>query len=406
MKNLLRRRLLSENSPAAKHHAERDDYTKKPPPHSGRHNKKLACRLSIFTFFHDLLDGPRLIYILRYYERCIYLHRAKIGSTHFLKEQHESRNLLSHGQACLCLIWASRAFPIAAQEPAPSAERGQKALFTRSFVPAVWGSSSYENAWKHWDKKPAQPPSDYPSAFREYYGVHSAPFDNGRYPMGLREAATVFGGKGIAIDCMLCHGSSILGKSYVGLGNSSVDVQALWSDLSKGSFGSGKTPVTFSETRGTVEVAKVVALALSYREPDLSLRFSPLDFGAIGTSVEDVPAWWLLKKKKTMYHAGVQDARSVRSLMSFMLTPFNSAQVIAKEEATFRDIRAYLQSLEAQKYPLPIDQPLAKKGEAVFNTPAPSVTAPTAPTGPIPTKSYPLMSSAPTAVPLTVTRQS
>ena len=40
-------------------------------------------------------------------------------------------------------------------------------------------------------------------------------------------------GKGLATDCMLCHGGSILGKSYVGLGNSSLDFQALFEELAE-----------------------------------------------------------------------------------------------------------------------------------------------------------------------------
>ena len=79
-----------------------------------------------------------------------------------------------------------------------------------------------------------------------------------------------------------------------------------------------------------------------------------------------MPAWWLLKKKKTMYHTGGGDARSVRSLMQFMMSPLNSGPAIIKEEADFRDIQAYLLSLEPPKYPFPIDATLAKKGQELF----------------------------------------
>jgi hypothetical protein len=61
---------------------------------------------------------------------------------------------------------------------------------------------------------------------------------------------------------------------------------------------------------------------------------------------EDTPAWWLLKKKKTMYWDGGGNARSVRSLMQFMMSPLNLVSSIKREEATFRDIQAYLLSLE------------------------------------------------------------
>jgi mono/diheme cytochrome c family protein len=81
---------------------------------------------------------------------------------------------------------------------------------------------------------------------------------------------------------------------------------------------------------------------------------------------EDPPAWWQLRKKKTMYHTGGGDARSVRSLMQFMLTPLNSRAAFDREEATFADIRAYLLSLRPPKYPYPIDEALAARGEKLF----------------------------------------
>ncbi len=45
---------------------------------------------------------------------------------------------------------------------------------------------------------------------------------------------------------MLCHGGSILGKSYVGLGNTTLDVQAMFEELPKVDGLSGKTPFAFS----------------------------------------------------------------------------------------------------------------------------------------------------------------
>src|SRR5687768_11287849 len=74
-----------------------------------------------------------------------------------------------------------------ANDSESSAERGKKALYGRAFTPATWSLSSFDNAWKHWDHKPDQPPKDYLAAFREYYGLAEAPFENGRYPLGLRE---------------------------------------------------------------------------------------------------------------------------------------------------------------------------------------------------------------------------
>jgi Cytochrome c len=261
------------------------------------------------------------------------------------------------------IVTALAAAPLAAQESA--AERGHKALTTRTFTPATWPASAYDALWQQWDPAPAQKPRDYDRAVRERYGLHAAPYENGRLPMGLRETRGLLG-KGIATDCMLCHGGSIFGKSYIGLGNAALDIHALFDDLNKASGRSGKLPFTFSNVRGTTEAAGFAVFLLSFREPDLKLRLSRHAFKIRDDLCEDTPAWWLLKKKKTMYHTGTIDAHSVRSIMQFMLSPLNGRSAFDKAEPTFGDVRAYLVSLEPPPYPLPLDEPKAARGEKLF----------------------------------------
>ncbi len=259
-------------------------------------------------------------------------------------------------------------FPLALLGSAPdeAIERGRLALTMRSFTPAGWTMKGYENAWKTWQPPLAERPANYEQAFRERYGLHPAPYENGALPMGLRETKSLLLGKAITNDCMLCHGGSILGKSYLGLGNASLDVQSFFEDMGKASGTLGKTPFVFSNVRGTTEAGGMAVFLLSYREPNLSLRYQPLDLGLRDDLCEDTPAWWHLKKKKTMYHTGTAHARSVRSLMQFMLSPLNSAAVFEREESTFRDIQAYLLSLEAPRFPFPVDANLAAKGHKIF----------------------------------------
>lgn len=248
---------------------------------------------------------------------------------------------------------------------APSAQRGKKALLERAFVPAAWPHSAYDNAWKYWQPAPEKKPADYDRAFRDYYGLPEAPFANGRYPMGLREGSLLIL-KGLTTDCLLCHGGSLLGKSYVGLGSASLDIQAFFVDLNRAAGRSGKLPFTFGRVRGTSEAGAMAVYLHALREPDLSLRLKPHPFPLRDDLCEDVPAWWLLKKKKSMYHTGNADARSVRSIMQFMLAPTNTLKTFEKEEPTFADIRAYLLTLEAPKYPFPIKHDLARAGAAHF----------------------------------------
>jgi mono/diheme cytochrome c family protein len=248
-----------------------------------------------------------------------------------------------------------------------AAQCGRKALLEKVYSPPTTSLAAYETVWIQWglDHKPA--PADYARLFRERYGLHPAPYPNHGYPMGLRAGPGLLGfGKALAADCLLCHGGSIAGQSYIGLGNASLDFQAYDEEMAAADGRPIKTPFTFCNVRGTSEAAAVAVFLLSYRQPDLSLRPTRLDLDLHDDLCEDVPAWWLLKKKKTMYYTGGADTRSVRSLMQFMLSPLNPPAAFESAEADFADIRAFLLSLEPPQYPLSIDRELAGRGEALF----------------------------------------
>jgi mono/diheme cytochrome c family protein len=251
--------------------------------------------------------------------------------------------------------------PSPAAEPTV-AERGYKALTETAFIPGFWKSASVANAWQQWGVK--ERPADYDAAFRDRYGLHTAPYPNDGLPLGLRKADLIIG-KGIGTDCMLCHGGSVLGKSYVGLGNSTLDIQALFEDLAKASGLPGKLPFTFSNVRGTNEADGFGVYLLGFRNPDLTLR-EWKDLGLKDDTCADVPAWWLMKKKKTLYHTGMISSKSVRTLMQFMMHPLTTPQMFEKAEPAFRDIQQYLLTVEAPKYPFGIDRRKAAKGEAIF----------------------------------------
>jgi mono/diheme cytochrome c family protein len=264
-----------------------------------------------------------------------------------------------------------------ATDSAPSPERGKHALLTKSYDPPTFTFANYDNAWKHWnlDKKPDK--ADYAKLFRQRYGLHPAPYPNSfpvakgesiELPMGLKPADSLLGlgRKGMAQDCLVCHGGSIFGKSYVGLGNTSLDYHAFHEEL--GSIGTRKVkpPFTFTQVRGTVEAGAMAVFLIGYREPDLSIKLTRTDYDLQDDLCEDVPAWWLLKKKKTMYFTGGSDTRSVRSIMQFMMSPLNFPAAFHKAESDFVDILAYIKSIEAPKYPLEVDGKLAAQGAVLF----------------------------------------
>jgi mono/diheme cytochrome c family protein len=266
--------------------------------------------------------------------------------------------------ALVGLVLTSPALSAGEKENVPTpAERGYKALTETAFIPAFWTKSAIPNAWKQWGVEAK--PADYDAALLERYGLHAAPYPNDGLPMGLRKAPLFFN-TGVGIDCMLCHGGSIMGKSYVGLGNSTLDIQAVFEELSRADGMSGKLAFTFTNVRGTTEAGGFGVYLLGFRNPDLSLRSPRKELGLHDDLCEDVPAWWLMKKKKTIYYTGATDARSVRTLMQFMMHPLTGAKDFEKHEPAFRDVSQYLAGMEPPKYPFAINRDKAARGEDLF----------------------------------------
>lgn len=266
------------------------------------------------------------------------------------------------------LLTASLACTVLAADEAP-AQGGKAALLTKSFNPPTMALTNYHNAWKNWGLKDKPHEKDYARLFRERYGLHPAPYPNHDLPMGLRQAdGTLATGlaKGLTNDCLLCHGGAIFDQSYVGLGNTALDFQAFYEEVAGPGNRRVRPPFTFTNVRGTVEAGAMSVFLLGYREPDLSLRLVRRDLDLHDDLCEDTPAWWLFRKKKTMYYTGGADTRSSRALMQFMMGPLNFPSAFHKAEEDFKNIREFLASLTPPKYPLPVDKKRAAEGEVVF----------------------------------------
>jgi hypothetical protein len=250
-----------------------------------------------------------------------------------------------------------------------AAERGRLAITRGSFLPPAWKLSAYEAARVFLGPDapdPAEDPEGYARAFAAHYGLHPAPYPNDGLPMGLKRATSRDGSEvGIHIDCLVCHGGSIGGVSYVGLGNTQLDLEALLKELTRAD---GRRPpvshFTINSTRGTNNAGMIDVALLSMREPDLSMRRFPLLTGANLPEL-DTPPWWHLRKKRTKYYDGRTPAEATRSNMQFLLGDLNREEFEALEP-TFEDIDAYFRSLRPPAWPFGVDDERAERGRAVF----------------------------------------
>ena len=79
----------------------------------------------------------------------------------------------------------------------------------------------------------------------------------------------------------------------------------------------------------------------------------------------DAPPFWNFKKKRSLYADGFAP-KNHRVLMQFMLLPENDRATLISWEDDFKDIQAWIESVQPPKYPFKVDVELAEQGRAVF----------------------------------------
>ncbi len=263
----------------------------------------------------------------------------------------------------LALAAVLMAGPARAADKAPtSAERGRDAVLHHAMGPPTWSADAYDNAWKAWGLK--EKPADYDRAFRSRYGLHAAPDDNHGLPLGLMPIKSLLGA-GIGNNCLLCHAGTIAGKTYVGLGNASVDLEGLFEELTPMVGSRADIPFRFSYVRGTIDPITPVAYLMRLRDADLNLQ-KPVELDLFKDVCSKPPAWWLIKRKQTRDWTGGMDARSVRIDMANLLHPLNGGDTIRKHEAMFADVEDFVRNTEAPKYPFEVNARLADRGKGLF----------------------------------------
>lgn len=194
----------------------------------------------------------------------------------------------------------------------------------------------------------------------------------------------------VAPNCLQCHSQVFDGKLVVGLGNSFSDFsvnrqstalvaetflknlkgdQAKKYDAAKNFLTALKaiSPNLVTSTKGVNLADGLAYLLVSHRDPQ-TLQWSdkniiPLPDEMIPT---DVPAWWLLKKKHGMFYNGFGRGDFGRFLMASNLLTVTDTSEAAEVDTHFNDVLAYINSIEAPKYPKEINQSVAAQGQKIF----------------------------------------
>ncbi len=282
------------------------------------------------------------------------------------------------GVAC----WLSAPFVLAGDRVGDAAAQsatgfdgaGYKLLTSQAFLPPDFDQETFDNLWTVWEEplrskaEKASPEERRAMAFSRY-GFTCAPGDNSGKP----QQYIVDADGNWTMTCLACHQGKVAGTSIPGLPNSHFALQSLTDDvrsvklrmkkrLTRMDLGSAVIPL--GTTNGTTNAIVFGVALMANRTPDL--RVVPGFPPRMVHHDHDAPPWWHFRKKSRLYSDGFAE-KGHRPLMQFMLIPENGPEKFAEWEDAFREIYAWLESLEAPKYPFEIDAALAAKGEVVFN---------------------------------------
>lgn len=282
-------------------------------------------------------------------------------------------NLRNLRQTALLIVGFSMAGTALAVEtdPGSAAERGFKRLRTEAYSPADVSAEAFDRLWEVWPEELKQQAASASAAERRRmaysrYGLVADPNDPLAPPLGV----VADGAGGWSMNCLSCHQGKVAGQVIWGVGNSHFAFQTLTEDVRQlqaadsgadVGFG-GLIPLGHSNGTTNAQVFSVVLTAL--RDRDLNLLERP-KLPRFKNHDLDAPPYWNVKRKKHLYIDGFVP-KTHRVIMQFALTPTNSAETFKQREDAFRDILAWIESLEPPRYPWPIDVKLAAVGKVAF----------------------------------------
>ena len=249
---------------------------------------------------------------------------------------------------------------------------GLTRLRTEPYSPADFTADLFDRLWEIWPAdlraaaQQASPVERRRLAFSRY-GMVADPANPDGPPLGVVDD----GRGGWVMNCLTCHQGKVAGKVVWGVGNSLFAFQTLTDDVAKARAAAGEKvglstgsfiPLGLSNGTTNAQIFSVVLSAM--RDKDLNLLKAPT-YPKFQHHDLNAPAWWNVKRKQNLYIDGFVP-KTHRVIMQFALVPSNKPESFKQREDGFRDILAWIESLEPPKYPWPVDDKLAAAGRVAF----------------------------------------
>ena len=279
------------------------------------------------------------------------------------------------GLCLLAVVLGAAGDRVLSADAETAAERGWRHLRETPYLPPDFDQQVFENLWRRWPETLRSEARDASSEKRRrltfsYYGLMESPdSSDGNAPLGYVDTGD---GKRV-MNCLACHAGKVAGQVIPGLPNSHFALQSLTEDvrLTKltmlkklGHLDLASLKLPLGTTHGTTNAVVFGVVLGNLRDKDMNIDRSRPEPPQMHHDM-DAPPFWNFKKKRSLYADGFAP-KNHRVLMQFMLLPKNDRETLISWEDDFKDIQAWIESLEAPNYPFQVDVKLAEQGRVVF----------------------------------------
>jgi mono/diheme cytochrome c family protein len=255
------------------------------------------------------------------------------------------------------------------------AARGRRLLLSRAYLPPDFDQEVFDELWTTWpeplrSRAEKAPPDGRRRMAMDRYGLTPHPDDPARtlqYVVGTNG--------GWSMSCLACHQGQVDGRVIPGLPNSNYALETLTEEVRLvkvrqrkpfGHMDMGSLLLPLGTTNGTTNAVMFGVALMRHRTADLEIVSRPPRFDLVHHDM-DAPAWWHYSRRTNLYADGFAP-KGHRMLMQFLLVKENGPEKFREWEEEFRDIEAWIDSLDAPPWPWTIDKALAEQGRGLFST--------------------------------------
>lgn len=264
---------------------------------------------------------------------------------------------------------ADPAGAVASPVPAP----GWTHLRERAYLPSDFDGEVFDALWTVWEeparsRAEAADPAERRRMTMDRYGLVPDPLDPSRSLQYVVDDAGRW-----TMSCLACHQGTVAGRAVPGVPNSRYALETLTEEVRQvkirqgkalGHMDLGSLVMPLGTTAGTTNAVMFGVALMRHRAPDLSIVPRPPRLDLAHHDV-DAPAWWHYASRKRIY-ADAFAPKGHRMLMQFLLVKENGPERFREWEGEFREIEAWIASLEPPAWTGPFDAPLAERGRGLF----------------------------------------